>query len=310
MADASIVLSSKTHRMAGSLRTKSPVTNGVEKPDVVAPHALGMMGVAMRDEERVRLARDIHDDLGAELTALRISLSRVAISEGFTATSPAARALADAESALEAAFSAMRRLIDDRHALPPATDLVARLREWVESFSQRSGLHITFDYKFDPRLQAMDEASATAIWRICQEALHNVVKHAQASNATVSLAVLASGVRLVVTDDGRGIAAARRAHAERAAQDAMDDAEDGTPMNEPASAMKHHHRDGVGLESMRQRCEALGGRFALTDVSATADGTISIDRGTGVEVPVLCGTVVDADLPWTGPQPKERRSVR
>jgi signal transduction histidine kinase len=295
--------------MAGSLRTKSPVTNRAEKSVITAPVALGMMGVAMRDEERVRLARDIHDDLGAELTALRISLSRVAISDGFTAMSPAGRALADAESALEAAFSAMRRLIDDRHALPPATDLVARLREWVDSFSQRSGLHITFDYKFDPRLAAMDEATATAIWRICQEALHNVVKHAQASNATVSLAVLASGVRLVVTDDGRGIAAARAAHAERAAQDAMDDGDDDMPASGSAHALQHHHRDGVGLESMRQRCEALGGRFALTDVPATENGTVHIDRGTGVEVPILGGTVVDADLPWTGPQPKERRSV-
>ncbi|MCP1118782.1 sensor histidine kinase [Robbsia andropogonis] len=296
--------------MAGSLRAKLPASDVAEQAASGAPVAPGMMGVVLRDEERVRLARDIHDDLGAELTALRISLSRVAVSDGFVPNSQAARALTDAETALDAAFAAMRRLIDDRHTLPPATDLVARLQDWVESFSQRSGLHITFDCKTDPRLAPMDEASATAVWRICQEALHNVVKHAQATSATVALSVLATGVRLMVSDNGRGIAAARRARAERAAQEAFDDVD----VKKTASAspsdkteIVRHHTDGVGLESMRQRCEALGGRFSLIDqVVADAPQPEALHAGK----PDVTGTIVEAALPWIGPQPKERRSPR
>ncbi|WP_347558272.1 ATP-binding protein [Robbsia sp. KACC 23696] len=307
--------------MAGSLRAKLLASDDAEGTLSGTTVPLGMMGVAMRDEERVRLARDIHDDLGAELTALRLSLSRVAISEGFNVASPAARALADAETALEAAFAAMRRLIDDRHALPPATDLVVRLREWVESFSQRSGLHIAFDCKTDPRLASMDESTATAVWRICQEALHNVVKHAQASSATVSLTILATGVRVVIADDGRGIAAARRARAVRAAQDAMDDAWDEndhesqgqTYRPSPNAAPARHVRDGVGLESMRQRCEALGGRFDLIDLIDIAEAPPHGTCVSGIpagDASAQAGTVVDAKLPWNGPQPRERRSPR
>lgn len=218
--------------------------------------------MAARDAERRLLAREIHDELGAELTALRYALARVATSVPDNAAATCAAALAAADSALDAAFAASHRLIQQRGVLPGRGELGDTMRAWISSFAERVGLSASFDYHADPALGPLDDASALALLRITQEALNNVARHARASIVTVRLSVTPSGATLVVRDNGRGMDP-DRVKTSQAARSAS------------ASALRGARRDayashGLGLAGMRERCDALGGRFAIT--SRPGDG--------------------------------------
>jgi len=231
------------------------------------------INVAVRDAERQRLAREIHDDLGAELTALRYALARIADALPAQLATACNAAMTDAQAALDAAFQASRRLVDERHGSPRMSDPCKQLHEWVNSFAQRIDLPIAFDLKADPRLDAVDMDTGLALLRITQEALNNMAKHANAQNASVRLTILVSGIQLVIRDDGRGLGVKRASITAN------------TTANNSGGAS---HGTGSGLHSMRERCEALGGRFELVSRA-----------GAGVEV--------RAWVPWRGRVPAERR---
>lgn len=234
--------------------------------------------VAARDEERRRLAREIHDDLGSELTALRFALARLATLSPH-AVDPCTGPLADAEAALNAAFDASRRLIDERTA-PSNACLHDQLGNWIESFGKRIGMTIPFDIKVDVRLDPVDDETAHALLRITQEALNNMAKHAQASEATVRLTIQSSGVLLLIRDNGRGLGPGRARPVQRHSQ--------ATPLT-TLYATPAASGSGVGLQGMRERCEALNGSLELNS-----------RPGSGVEIRVT--------LPWRGRPPQERRS--
>ncbi|MGI4984720.1 MAG: sensor histidine kinase [Janthinobacterium lividum] len=209
--------------------------------------------MAARDAERRLLAREVHDELGAELTALRYALARVVVSVPDEAASACTAALAAAEAALDAAFAASYRLIQQRGVLPRPGELDAELRVWIASFADRVGLSASFDYHADPALGPLDGASALALLRITQEGLNNIARHAQASVVTVRLNLLASGATLVIRDNGRGIDQVRV----RSLQAARGTG--GGSGSRGACRVSH----GLGLAGMRERCDALGGEFAI-----------------------------------------------
>ena len=234
------------------------------------------INVAVRDAERQRLAREIHDDLGAELTALRYALARIADALPAQLDTACNTAMRDAQAALDAAFQASRRLVDERHGAPRTLDPCKQVQEWVHSFAQRIDLPITVDVKADPRLDPVDNDTGLALLRITQEALNNMAKHAKAQSASVRLSILVSGIQLVIRDDGLGLGAKRGAMKPNAAGG--------------NSGMSNHSNQGTGsgLHSMRERCEAMEGRFELLS-----------RPGAGLEV--------RAWMPWRGRVPAERR---
>lgn len=239
------------------------------------------INVAVRDAERQRLAREIHDDLGAELTALRYALARIADALPEQLAAACNMAMSDAQAALDAAFQASRRLVDERHVSPCTLDPCKQLQEWVSAFSQRIDLPISFNVKADPRLDTLDTDTGLALLRITQEALNNMAKHAKAHSASVRLSILVSGIQLTIRDDGRGLGAKRAS------------VNGGNNSGSSASGNTAHvtsHGSGSGLHSMRERCEALGGHFELLSRA-----------GTGLEV--------RAWMPWRGRVPVERRGL-
>jgi signal transduction histidine kinase len=179
--------------------------------------------VAAREEERRRLRRDLHDGLGPQLASMTLTVA-------------AARELLrhDGDSAdlllqelaghTQAAIADIRRVV---YALrPPALDdlgLVPALREQAANYSQ-AGLQITIDAP--DRLPPLPAAVEVAAYRIMQEALTNVVRHARARTCTVHLA-LNDSLDVEIRDDGVGLPVDTRA--------------------------------GVGLTSMRERTAELGG---------------------------------------------------
>ena len=186
--------------------------------------------VNAREEERRRLRRDLHDGLGPALATL--SLQAEVARDLVHSNPPKSEAmLNEVIAGTQAAITDIRRVV---YALrPPALDdlrLVSALREQVMLYMQ-SGLHITLDAP-EP-LPPLTAAVEVAVYRIVQEALTNVARHAQAHACTARLRVNGS-LALEISDDGRGI--------------------------------EETHRAGVGLHSMHERAAELGGICEIRSV--------------------------------------------
>jgi signal transduction histidine kinase len=154
----------------------------------------------VKEEERHRIAREIHDDIGATLTALRFELVGLARQQQ---TSPEqAPRLASMLSLLEQAVAASHRI---QHNLrPPVLDagLVAALQWLVRSFAARSSIAARFESNREDLPLPAD--CAAAMYRVVQESLANISKYAQAQNVSVQLFAAASDVTLEISDDGVG----------------------------------------------------------------------------------------------------------
>jgi signal transduction histidine kinase len=188
--------------------------------------------VTAREEERRRLRRDLHDGLGAQLAGLTVQAGLLRRQIGQDPA--AAEALAgELRAELKTAIADIRRLV---HGLrPPALDelgLTGAVQRLAEvSGAEPDGPRITVEAADVPPLPAAVEVAA---YRIVQEALTNVVRHASAHRSTVRLDVDPRAVRVTVTDDGVGLPV-------------------GTG------------RAGVGLASMRERAAEMGGEVTVQD---------------------------------------------
>lgn len=181
--------------------------------------------VTAREEERRRIRRDLHDGLGPALASqtLKIGSARALLNRDPQAADALLQQL---ETDSKAALKDVRRLVYNLR--PPALDEIGLLRAIQQDAPSHQGLDITFD--LPSQLPELSAAVEVAVYRIVQEALANVVHHAQGSHALVRLDTGAA-LCLTVEDNGQGL---------------------------PAG-----YRSGVGLNSMRERAEELGGTFRI-----------------------------------------------
>lgn len=192
--------------------------------------------VRSREEERRRLRRDLHDGLGPTLAGMTMQIGATR-AHLYQERSPVGDLLARMEEQLQGCIVEIRRLIDDLR--PPALDdvgLVEGIRRGVEAFavveSPASAPAIAIDAP--PVLNELPAAVELAAYRIAIEAVTNAVRHSQASRCEVRIR-LDDALVVEVADDGVGLAA--------------------------------DHKQGVGLASMRERAEELGGTVTTEAVS-------------------------------------------
>lgn len=155
---------------------------------------------SVKEEERHRIAREIHDDIGATLTALRFEL--VGLARQAPAVPGQASRLASMLGLLEQAVAASHRI---QHNLrPPVLDagLVAALQWLVRSFAARASIAASFETNREDLPLAAE--SAAAMYRVVQESLSNITKYAQAQNVSVQLFAAGNEVTLEISDDGVG----------------------------------------------------------------------------------------------------------
>jgi PAS domain S-box-containing protein len=194
--------------------------------------------MTLQDEERRRIAREIHDGLGQELAAAKMIIDGI-----LSKDSPPSgqKAAADASQLVDRAIRQVRTISHLLH--PPLLDevgLVSALRWYLEGLSERSGIEIHL--KIDPPdLRRLRPELETAIFRIIQEALTNMFRHSGARNGRVSLTESEGGVVVRVRDDGKGI-------------------EEQVIQLRPESV-------GVGIGGMRQRVNELGGSLRLANIN-------------------------------------------
>jgi len=199
----------------------------------------------LQDEERRRLALDLHDSTAQRLAALTMNLDVV---EGTREALDARtrRALAESRSLAEQCSREVRTFAYLLH--PPLLDergLPAAVRWFVEGFTKRSGIQVTLDLHDVGRLP---RAIETALFRVIQESLTNVHRHASTTTASITLTTTGDTVTLDIEDQGRGL------------RDQVSHRH-GTLLSETI---------GVGIQGMRERIRQLGGTF---DVAFTDSGT-------------------------------------
>lgn len=188
--------------------------------------------IRVSEEEKSRLARELHDEMGANLTAIGIDLSTVG--EHLRVSHPElAGRLGRAKRTLVDTVQLKRRIIENlRPSLLDNMGLSAALQSYCADYARVTGLDC--DALIDPGADAAGPMQAIALFRITQEALNNIAKYAKASNVIVNLTRESGGWGLEITDDGIGIAA-----------DAM-------------TRSKSH-----GLLGMRERALLLGGTLVV-----------------------------------------------
>jgi len=162
----------------------------------------------VREEERTRIARELHDELGQALTALRFDLGWLRGKCG-SLGAPAAERVATALSVVEQSIVSLRRISEDlRPAMLDSLGLAAAIEHHTAQFTQRTGIpcHVSMNREeFD-----LDGNLTTAVFRIVQEALTNVARHAGASETIVDIAEKDDGIQLSVADNGCGFDVANR----------------------------------------------------------------------------------------------------
>ena len=153
----------------------------------------------IREEERTATARDIHDDIGGALAALKLRFAAIARLPEAQGLGPP---LAEVTELIDAAAAATQRVI--RSLRPGALEngLAAALDAASIAFAQRTSIACRFRTNHDG--DELPAAQSTAIYRVCQEALTNIQRHSQAKNAQVVLRQVNGRVQLEVRDDGIG----------------------------------------------------------------------------------------------------------
>jgi two-component system sensor histidine kinase UhpB len=225
---------------------------------------------AAQEAARGNLARELHDGVGAELTAARFALANV--ETWLPASAQCWAALALAQRSLDAASDATRRVVEDLHVTQLEAGIVHALSQWTDGFAFRTQLRTSFVCAADVRLTQLPHDAALAVFRVAQEALNNVARHAHATRADVRIETGRRYLTLFVEDDGTGLA--RRAR---------------------------NAGRGFGVAGMRARCEAFGGKLRVA--SGEAQGAGGAAGGTTVRARFAWVSMLDA-------QPACRRASR
>ena len=186
-----------------------------------------------REEEKTLIARELHDELGQLLTALKMDLSW--LRERIAADAEAAKKAGEMNTMLDETVSATRRISANLRPLMLDDLGLADAAAWlVEEFGKRSGIGCSYKELGNGALEHVAKPVATTVYRALQESLTNIGRHSGAKNAWIVLGAGDGMVRLEIEDDGRGIA--------------------------PEDIAKAR---SLGLKGMRERVVYLGGSFEV-----------------------------------------------
>jgi len=166
----------------------------------------GRRVLAAQEAERVGIARDLHDEVGQVLTGVLLHLNSIAES------APSQRDEIDAaKQAVRVALDEVRRISSElRPEMLEQLGLASALTELSTTFARVSGLHV--ERRFDAPLPKLSADTELAVYRIAQESLTNIARHAAATEVTISLERGNDSVVLSVSDNGRGFAGPPQEH--------------------------------------------------------------------------------------------------
>jgi signal transduction histidine kinase len=214
--------------------------------------------VTAQEDERRAIARELHDEVGQVLTAIKVELA--VVQRALDSGAVSAGMLEDARTITERALQTVRDLSNLLH--PPLLDdlgLPDAIDAYLKEFRQRHGVRV--ELVCDPEIATLSKRIAVAAYRIVQEALTNVARHAGATACRVTLRPAGQAVLLSIEDDGIGF--------------------------DPGEVDRPGARRGLGLLGMRERVAQLGGTFSVNSV---------IGKGTQILVRLPAPALKGSDL--------------
>jgi len=201
--------------------------------------------IRAHEEERSRIARELHDEVSQSLTSLMMSLNAVE-HRGMADPARLHRSLHAIRTVAEETLEEVRRIVFDlRPTLLDDLGLIPAVRHYAKTLLETQGIQVRFAAAGFGKAR-LPSAVETTVFRVAQEAITNVARHAHARVVSISLALESGHVRLQVADDGTGFDA-------------------------PALLASPDHRR-LGIAGMEERVTLLGGRLDL--VSAPGQGTV------------------------------------
>jgi signal transduction histidine kinase len=251
-------------RYAGLLESRLRAQHLQERQHTYDLQRLSAELVHAQENERRTIGRDLHDEIGQALMTIKLDLG--AIDRSGQLSGAAARALGEAQSTTAAAVQSVRDLSQLLHpAMLDEFGLAVTLEAYVRSFAQRTGLQAELvQDRMDVRIASELEI---CVYRVVQEALTNVAKHAGATSCRVYLHRLPYSVLATVEDDGKGID------------------REGLEIT--------HDAAGVGLLGIRERVSRLAGTFRL-------DSHLGKGTRLTIELPVPSA---ESGMPQLSPRP-------
>ena len=202
----------------------------------------------LQDQERRRIARELHDSAGQILAALGMNLA--VVSENGIIAPRAAKAIQESVGLVQQLSRELRTISHLLH--PPLLDevgLASGLRSYLEGFTERSKIRVDLELPAD--LGRLQQDSETAIFRIVQECLTNIHRHSESPVARIRIKRTDSELSLEVEDSGKGIPPEKR------------------------QAMDSGGTAGVGIRGMRERLRQLGGSL---EINSNDTGTVVVAR--------------------------------
>jgi signal transduction histidine kinase len=197
------------------------------------------------EEERKKISRELHDEIAQTLTGINVHLATLN-TETTLNTKGLTKKIARTQRLVEKSVDIVHRFA--RELRPTVLDdlgLIPALHSFMKEFMKRTGIHIHFTTVTSARIEQVDSAKRTVLYRVTQAALTNIAQHARATRVNVSIRKLRGAVRMEIKDNGKGFQVERVLFAKR------------------------HKR--LGLVGMRERMEMVGGSFAV--VSTPGKGT-------------------------------------
>jgi signal transduction histidine kinase len=217
-----------------------------------ARHQLLQRLLTVQEEERKRISRELHDQMGQNLTALLIGLKALPQTESASGTGTP-QSFQQLQQLTESMMEQVHRLAWELR--PPSLDnlgLEAALRQYIEEWSQNSRIAAELIFQAGTRKQRLATDLETMLYREIQEALTNVQRHSHATKVDVILKLNRTEVHAIIEDNGIGF-----------------------QPNGDHTATLVGHSDGLGLVGMRERVELLGGSLEL---ESSAQGTTLVIR--------------------------------
>jgi signal transduction histidine kinase len=199
--------------------------------------------LTVQEEERKRISRELHDQIVQTLTGINVQLANLKGAATMNAKG-LQRKIASTQRLVEKSVEIVHRFARDlRPTLLDDLGLIPALHSFMKDFTKRTGIRIQFVAFTSDRSDRLDSAKRTAFYRLAQEALTNVARHAHASYVKVTVQKLARAITMEVADNGKGFEVDR------------------------VLIAKGNNR--LGVLGMRERVQMVGGQFKLVSTPGT-----------------------------------------
>lgn len=188
----------------------------------------------VQEDERKRISRELHDETGQALTAISVTLASLGRNEQISGIGQ--QRLHEAQDLLRSTMETIHNFARElRPAMLDELGLLPALRSYLAAFAERTGLHIRF--RANPLAEALTANAKIVLYRVAQESLTNVAKHAQAQRVDFRIRKVNSRISMMISDDGKSY------------------------RELPPEVLKQEHR--LGLLGMQERVRLVNGQIAI-----------------------------------------------